>query len=134
MPGNIALPFCKLFHWNQRRAIKLAIRMQSVQVSAVSARQTCLKKDSPESHPFLKDSGDDGKALHAQAAAKISFTNNGIISIIIASYGQKLRQTIADFYRRFKTGGGWCPSLHSTLLPPQLFFFASAGFLPPGPH
>lgn len=43
MPGNIALLFRKPFHWNQRKAIKWAIKVHSVQVSAASAWRTFLK-------------------------------------------------------------------------------------------
>lgn len=92
-----------------------------------------LKTQPLESHPFLKDWGDCGKAPSEQLQQS-SFTNSGIISIIIALHRQKSRETIGDFYKKFKTGGSQCPGLHSPLLSPQLFFFVSMGFLSPGPR
>lgn len=91
-----------------------------------------LKTQPWEFHHFLKDSGDHGKALHA-AAAKSSFTNNEIISVIIALYGQKLRKTLDDFYWRFKIGCSWCPGLYSPLHPPNFSFVLQQVFFHPGP-
>lgn len=52
-----------------------------------------------DSHLFLKDSGNYGKALPEQIAGNSSFIHNKIISVIIALTGQKLRKTIDDFYK-----------------------------------
>lgn len=123
MPGNIALRFCKSFHWNQRRAIKLAIRMQSVQVSAASARQARLKNTALRVPPISERFRRLWKSTSSTSCSKELLYKQWDFSYSCFIWA-KAKENNWWFYRRFKRGCSRCPGLPSPLLPPQLFCFS----------
>lgn len=133
MPGNIALPFCKSFYWNQRRAIKLAIRMQSVQVSAASARQTCLKNTALRVPPFPERFRRPWKSTSCISCSKeLLYKQWDYFSyncFIWAKVNENTWWFLSKVYNRTQLVSG----LYSLLLPPNFSFVLQQVFFHQGP-